>query len=125
MKKISMSVMSLLLGFTMTQAAEKTWTGKISDNMCGASHKAMIAGHQKAGEMSKQSEKDADHDCTLACVKQGGKYVFVSQGKVFEISNQNLPALEEHAGHSVKLSGELAADGKTIEVSKVTMAGKG
>ena len=124
MKRMLLTVSCLFLGVTLTQAAGKTWTGKISDSMCGASHKGMVSSHQKSGEMKQTEGKDADRECTLACIKEGAKYVFVSQGKVFEISNQNLPALEEHAGHMVKLTGDLAADGKTIEVSNITMLAK-
>lgn len=59
----------LLVALTsFASAADKMWTGKISDSMCGASHAKMIAGH--AGM--------TDKDCTLACIKAGAKYVFVS-----------------------------------------------
>ena len=93
-------------------AAEQTWTGKISDSMCGASHTGMEHGGKKVD----------DRECTLACVKGGAKYVFAGDGKVYEIENQGLAALKEHAGHSVKLTGELSSDGKTIKVSKIEMA---
>jgi len=52
----------------------------------------------------------------------GAKYVFVSKGKVFDIENQNLAGLEDHAAHAVKLTGNLQADKKTIKASKITMA---
>ena len=32
----------------LTQAAHKSWTGKISDSMCGGSHAKMIAQHTGA-----------------------------------------------------------------------------
>ena len=96
------------------QAAEKTWTGKISDNMCGASHAKMMGEHT-GGKMT-------DRECTLACVKGGGKYVFVSDGKVYNIENQDLALLQEHAGHTVQLTGEMKGD--TITVSKIVMQGK-
>jgi hypothetical protein len=104
--------------------ATKTWTGKISDSMCGVTH-TMVSEHQEKGEIPKTATNKGqkERECTLACVKAGGKYVFVSQGKVFEISNQDLAALQEHAGHTVKLTGDLDADGKTIKVSEVTMPG--
>ena len=92
-------------------AAEGTWTGTISDSKCGASHKAMDHGGKKTNA----------HDCTVACVKGGAKYVFVSKGKVFDIENQDLAGLEEHAGHTAKLMGELQADKKTIKASKIEM----
>ena len=90
-------------------AAQQTWTGQISDNMCGADHSAM----------AQQGKKMDPHDCTLLCVKSGGKYVFVSEGKVFKIANQNFSDLSEHAGHPVQLTGGLASDGKAITVSKI------
>jgi hypothetical protein len=105
-------------------AATKTWTGKIGDSMCGATHK-MVKEHEQKGEISKTTSKaDKDRECTLACVKAGGKYILASQGKVFEIANQDFAGLSEHAGHTVKLTGELNADGKTINVSEIKMPGK-
>jgi len=113
MKKICFSMGLVLMLMPLTSlAAEQTWTGKISDSMCGVSHKAMEHGGKKT---------DA-HDCTVACVKGGSKYVFVSKGKVFGIENQDLAGLEEHAGHTVKLTGDLQADMKTIKASKLVMA---
>ena len=113
MKKLCFLIGLFLMLMVLTSlAAEQTWTGKISDSMCGVSHKAMEHGGKKT---------DA-HECTVACVKGGAKYVFVSQGKVFDIENQNLAGLEEHAGHTVKLTGDLQADKKTIKASKLVMA---
>jgi hypothetical protein len=66
--------------------------------------------------------KMSDRDCTLACVKEhGSKYVFVSKGKVYNIDNQDLPELEKHAGHTVKVTGEMSGD--SIKVSKIEMSG--
>ena len=62
-----------------------------------------------------------DHDCTIACVKGGGKYVFVAGGKIYNIENQDFAGLEEHAAHSIKLTGEMTGD--TIKVTKIAMAG--
>ena len=104
----------LLVGFaSFVHAADQTWTGKISDSMCGASHTKMMAEHKDA---------KTDRDCTLACVKGGGKYVFVSDGKVYNIENQDLALLQDHAGHTVRLTGEMKGD--TITVSKIVMPGK-
>ena len=105
----------LLLGLTsFVSAADQTWTGKISDSMCGGSHAKMIAAHGGGSKMT-------DRDCSLACTKAGGKYVFVmgGSGKVYNIANQNLAALQTHAGHTVKLTGEIKGD--TITVLKIAM----
>jgi hypothetical protein len=85
-----------------------TWTGKISDSACGASHAKMRAAH---------SDLASDKDCTLACIKMGSKYVFVSKGKVFQIENQNLDDLQKYAGQNVKLTGKLT--GGSIEVASI------
>jgi hypothetical protein len=123
MKKGLATLLMALVPLSAT-AATKTWAGKISDSMCGATHK-MVKEHEQKGEMSKTAPKaDKDRECTLACVKAGGKYILVSQGKVFEIENQDFASLSEHAGHTVKLTGDLNADGKTIKVSEITMPGK-
>jgi hypothetical protein len=110
-------------------AAEKTWTGEISDSMCGESHAAMWQQHQKAGAKEKQTDQTSDSqhaaaECTRVCVKEGGKYVLVSEGKVYEVQNQHFRGLQEHAGHAVQLTGELSGDGKTIWVSNIAMAEK-
>jgi hypothetical protein len=91
-------------------AAEQTWTGKISDSICGAKHEEAAEGQ---GKMS-------DRDCTLACVRGGSLYVLVADGKVYQISDQKNADLAAHAGHTVKVTGELKGD--NITVSKIEMA---
>ena len=82
----------------------ETWTGSISTSMCGMAH--------------------MDSKCVQNCVKAGEKYVFVSKGKVLAIQNQDFSDLEKHAGHTVKLTGSMGSDGKTVTVSKVEMGSK-
>ena len=89
-------------------ALAATWTGQISDSACGMSHAKMLTEHKNL---------KTDRDCTLACISAGSKYVFVSDGKVYNISNQKLATLKTHAGETVKLTGTMKGD--TISVSKV------
>jgi len=63
----------LLCIASVAVAAEHTWTGIISDNMCGGSHAGMMAAHPDA--------KMTAHDCTNACVKAGAKYVFLATAR--------------------------------------------
>lgn len=86
-------------------AADHTWTGTISDKMCGADHKKM------AGKMS-------DRECTQACAKGGAPYVLVADGKVYQLTNHDAD-LRTHAGHLVNLTGELKGD--SIRVNNVAM----
>ena len=90
--------------------ATATMDGMISDSMCGASHAKMMEMHKDA--------KMSDRDCTLACVKGGGKFVFVSGGKVYNLANQSFAALAQRAGETVTLTGNV--EGDTITVSKIS-----
>jgi hypothetical protein len=110
-KLVSLAIVAAFAGLISTAAlaADQTWTGKISDSMCGAKHHAG----------AEHDAKMTDADCTKACVKHGAKYVFVSDGKVLAIANQDFAGLEEHAGHTVKLTGEMSGD--SIKVSKIEM----
>jgi hypothetical protein len=78
------------------------WEGTISDAKCGAAH----------ADASEKSMK-----CVAACVKGGQKAVFVTDGKVMQIANQD--KVTAHLGHKVTLSGKL--DGDTITVDSVKM----
>jgi hypothetical protein len=100
---------ALLLSVTVSFAAEQTWTGKIADSACGAKHEEAAEGQ---GVM-------ADRECTQACVRGGSKYVLVVDGKVMQIANQDNKDLAVHAGHLVKMTGELK--GSAITVSKIEM----
>jgi hypothetical protein len=93
-------------------AAESTWTGKITDSMCDKDHSMMAEGGK---------QPDAKK-CTLDCVKGGSKFVIVSGGKVYEIANQDLPELKTYAGDTVKLTGDLQSDGKSIKATKLEPA---
>jgi hypothetical protein len=113
MKRLTVFIMGTLFCASFALATEGTWSGKISDSMCGRSHKSAI---------EHSGKKLSDHDCVIACVKDGGKYVFVADGKIYNIENQDFAGLEEHAAHNIKLTGEMTGD--TIKVTKIEMAGK-
>src|SRR5215213_7306956 len=102
----------LLAGVTVSFAAEQTWTGKIADSACGAKHEEAAEGQ---GVM-------ADRECTQACVRGGSKYVLVLEGKVLQIANQDHKDLATHAGHTVKITGDLK--GSEVTVAKVEMVDK-
>ena len=110
MKNLAMVVVAALLAITAApRAAEQTWSGKISDSACGAKHEEAAEGQ---GVM-------ADRECTQACVRGGSKYVLVVDGKALQIANQDFKDLAAHAGHAVKVTGELT--GAAIKVTKIEM----
>jgi putative heme-binding domain-containing protein len=101
----------LAFGFaTLTFAADETWTGRISDTRCGASHQAVGAVFGLT-----------DRECAIDCIKALHKYVLVEDGrKVIPIVNQDFAGLPLHADHIVRLIGELK--GNSILVSKIEMS---
>ncbi|HET7619280.1 MAG TPA: hypothetical protein VFK20_12285 [Vicinamibacterales bacterium] len=106
MKK-SLSLLAAAVVFSATPLlAASTWTGVISDSMCGVKH--------GSGE---HGTKMSDKDCTTECVKGGSDYVFVSGDKIYKIENQDFGDLKAHAGEKVTLTGEMKDD--TITVSKI------
>ena len=90
-------------------AAEKTWTGALSDSKCNGKHAKAEHGSQAA----------SDHECSTKCVTGGAKHVFVAGGKTYQIANQDYAGLKDHAGHKDALTGEMKGD--SITVSKIEM----
>jgi hypothetical protein len=93
----------LAAGISLAAAKTQTFTGEVSDAMCGAKH--MMA--NKA-------------DCTRACVGKGSNYALVVGDKVYTLHATDKAALNELntlAGEQAKVTG--TANGDTIEVSKV------
>jgi hypothetical protein len=108
----------LATGAGVVRGAEQTWTGAISDSMCGASHAGMRT----------HGEKITDRECTVACISyqtpDAPKYVFVSAGKVYPIANQKFTGLGRRSGEPILLTGELDASG-AITITKIESAKKG
>jgi hypothetical protein len=94
-------------------AAEQTWTGQIGDSMCGVEAK-----HSLGPDGKPLSARD----CARDCVKQGGTYVLISQGKVFKLVNGDRAGVPANAGYTVDVVGTLHGD--AITVSKVTRSSK-
>ena len=105
MKKLGMlcSAVVMLAALAFGSPKKQTFTGAISDSMCGASH--MMDGSAK--------------DCTLKCVDSGSKFVLVGpNGKIYQLSDQKSP--RPFAGENVKVTGTL--NGDMITVSSISAA---
>jgi hypothetical protein len=88
-------------------AADKaqSFTGKVSDAMCGKAH--MMSGPDAA--------------CVRACVNKGSKYALVVEDKVYTLDTNEKAALEmldKLAGDTVTVTGKLSGD--TIQVESVS-----
>ena len=82
----------------IVQAANQTWTGQISSSNCGVTH----------------MEGMTARDCTRQCVEGGASYVLVSNNKVYKFANQEDERVRAHAGETVTVTGDLAADVITV-----------
>src|SRR5437660_1498937 len=88
-------------------AAQQTFTGRLSDSTCGASHQS----NASAGGLT-------DRSCLFACINALAKYVLVDQDNhVIPIANQDAMGLPLYAGRPVKITGERKGD--AIFVTKV------
>ena len=96
---------TLLAASGMAQEKGKTvtFTGQISDTMCGAKHTMMPAGHEK--------------ECTMDCMKMGAKFALVVGDKVYQLDGKEAE-LAKFAGGKAKVSGTL--DGMKIHVTAVS-----
>ncbi len=105
---VSLGVLTLGLALTAPTFADsaKTFTGQVSDAMCGAKHM-----------------EGSPAECTKACVKQGSKYALVVGEKVYTLDSSDkavLGKLDELAGQKASVKG--VANGDNIAVSSVMAA---
>jgi hypothetical protein len=100
-----------LLAVAAVSAApvKQTFTGTITDNMCGnAGHATMRMG-------------PTDADCTTACISaHGATYVLVDGKNVYTLSDQQTP--EKFAAKKVRVTGTLDAKTRTIQVDSIRAA---
>jgi hypothetical protein len=98
----------LALGMTTTAfAAGKTFTGTVSDSMCGAKH--AMPGDAAA--------------CTRGCVSKGSKYALVVGDKVYTLETSDkaaLSTLDKQAGAKATVTG--SEKDNTINVTSVKAA---
>lgn len=100
--------LTLLAGSTAVRAADpQTFTGVISDDMCGLDHTEMAGG-------------EGDKKCTLSCVEGGSSFVLADREhkKIYELDDQKKP--KEFAGDKVVITGTLT--GEKIHVLTIVAA---
>jgi hypothetical protein len=103
---LTLAAVVLSLAAVAFAAKAETFTGEVSDSMCGAKHTS--------------ADKAA---CTRACVKKGSSYALVVGAKVYTLESSDdatKDKLDKLAGEKAKVTG--TANGDTIQVSKVVAA---
>ena len=94
----------MIIGLAVSSAfaAGKSYTGTVSDAMCGAKHMGPAV------------------ECTRACVSKGSKYALVVGDKVYTLETSDkgaLATLDKQAGAKVTVTG--TEKDNTITVSSV------
>ena len=117
MKRLALGFAATLVLLTVAGAAPKdqTFTGDIMASQC-----ASMNGH---AEMMKNHENiNTAKECTLVCMKEGGKFVlFNAITKItYQLDDQN--KLAQFAGASVTVTGTLNDSKKTIHVVTIKLA---
>jgi hypothetical protein len=106
-RKTGLAIAAMLLSALPVCFAAKaqTFTGEVSDSMCGAKHAT--------------ADKAA---CTRACIQKGSNYALVVGDKVYTLQadEANKSKLDQLAGEQAKVTG--TAEGDTIQVSRVVAA---
>jgi uncharacterized protein YfeS len=84
-------------------ALAETFTGVVTDTMCGAKHTMM---------------KDApDDQCIRMCVKGSSQYALFDGENVLQLSDQSKP--KKFAAQKVKVTGKLDPKTKTIKIESI------
>jgi hypothetical protein len=101
----SLFLFSMALMFRVAAGAEQTFTGVITDSMCGASHQAMHI--------------TPDAKCARECVKgnQSVKFALNDGKTIYKLSDQATPA--KFAGQRVKVTGTLFPKTAIIQVRSI------
>jgi hypothetical protein len=110
--QVSMAAAMLCVGLAVvpgvSAGSPATFTGKVSDAMCGAKH--------TEGGLAPAA-------CVRACVQKGGKYALVVDEKVYTLDTPDqstLDKLDRLAWEQATVTG--TANGNTISVDSVTPA---
>ena len=98
----------LLPAALISQQAVTTYTGRVSDAMCGTKHQMGISNPA---------------DCTRTCVKGGSSYALVIGSKAYTLAttqSDQRATLDKYAGQMVVVKGTLS--GNTLNVHSVAPA---
>jgi hypothetical protein len=96
-------ILGLVAVAAIAAAADQTFTGVITDTMCGKTH-GMLAGQP-------------DEKCIAMCVKGSSQYALFDGKAVLKLSDQKKPA--RYAAQRVKVTGILNNKTHTIKVSSI------
>ncbi len=100
----SILVTFVILSSSPRAQEQRTWSGVLSENKCGASHEALAS-----------SLKMTDRECAFHCLKGLAKFVVVDDAKnVIPIANQDFAGIPLRLARPVRVTGVLTDKGIVI-----------
>lgn len=96
--------LGLLAVPSLAKTAPHSYTGTVTDSLCGAHHPA---GQNPA-------------ECTRACIKKGASYALAEGDKVYTLKGGDAAELDKLAGKKATVKGTL--NGETLEVTSIAAA---
>jgi len=102
-------LMLIMASALFAASAPSTFTGVITDTLCGRTHAMMKA--------------PSDEGCVKMCVKASGEYALFDGTNVLKLSDQKLPA--KYAAQRVKVTGVYDEKTRQIKVTSIEPAGEG
>jgi hypothetical protein len=100
------------LAVSLSAQRSATFTGEIVDSPC-----AILGAHEK---MALKGENDKD--CTIRCVKMGGKYALLDAANKTWYQLDDQKKAEAFAGAKVTITGTADAATKTIRIATIKAA---
>jgi hypothetical protein len=101
-----MKTIFLAIAAAGSAATAATFTGVITETMCGATHTMM--------------KDQPDDKCVKMCVKGSSEYALFDGKNVLKLSDQGKPA--KFAAQNVTVTGTLDQKTKTIKISSIELA---
>ena len=107
MKYLSLTLLAVAI--PAAAQGKQTFTGTITDDMCG------INGH------AQMRMGPTDAECAIACISaHGASYVLLDGKNIYTLSDQKTP--EKFAAQKVRVVGTLDPKTRTIHVDSITAA---
>lgn len=105
MMKQTVLIITIFAAFLAGAEAPKTFTGAVTDTMCGAKpHSSMM-------------KDKSDAECVRLCARGPNAYALYDGTAVMKLSDQKTPA--RYAGQQVKVIGVYDQKNKTLKVASI------
>jgi hypothetical protein len=117
MKRLALGFAAIIVFLAVAWASPKneTFTGEIMDSQC-----AKMNGH--AEMMMSHGNINTAEECTLVCVKEGGKFVLFNAITKIAYQLDDQSKLAKFAGARVTVTGALDDSKKTIHVATINLS---